>query len=259
MDETMTKKCKYCASDIPIQAIQCSVCKNYQNKFRNNLLFVGGLSGFIALFGSALSFSANQVAQLYKRVSWRDNLTLLELQAESSPLPNSPNSQEIRHRVIVSNDGDGPVFAHSINVDPPSATLAFPLTHLSRFGFSLNRLVNVNSIVLFDNTSEIENKTSNFAFVTNKTGKLPDNLLHSDIPRSQETCFYLTVFNINHSGLKGLDALFRRMEQRLVTYDVPVTFSYLSVHSSILTQTSVMAKIFFKRSNAAACQNISFD
>src|SRR5215471_18667703 len=101
-----TKLCKYCASEIPVQAAQCSVCKNYQKAWRNNLLFVAGLAGFISLIAGAFSFSANQVAQLYKSLFWRDHLNVLEFQTGKSP----------EFRIVLSNSGDGPVFASSITV-----------------------------------------------------------------------------------------------------------------------------------------------
>jgi ribosomal protein L40E len=46
---TSTKSCSYCGSEIPIRATVCPVCKYQQTRWRNNLLFVAGLAGLIAL------------------------------------------------------------------------------------------------------------------------------------------------------------------------------------------------------------------
>lgn len=126
-----TKPCRYCASEIPSKAVLCHVCKSYQATWRNNLLFAAGAAGFITLIAGALSFTVHQIAETYKQVLWRDKINVLELSTGPSP----------HLRVVLSNGGDGPVFASQVVVYWRSGSYRYPI----------DRTVGLNSIEIVDN------------------------------------------------------------------------------------------------------------
>src|SRR5712692_9363005 len=165
-----TKQCRYCASDIPIQAIQCSVCKNYQSAWRNNLLFMAGLTGFITLVAGALSFSVNQASQLYKGLFWRDNLQIVEFETRTYP----------DFRVVLSNGGDGPVWASKIILYWPGGS----------HPFAIDRLVAVNGVETVDRGSKDYDSSKYAGFLGNTTGVASAAVLDSaHILPGDEHCF----------------------------------------------------------------------
>src|SRR5262249_27870497 len=153
--EITTRKCRYCATEIPIQATICATCKYHQSGWRNSLLFLAGLTGFITLTAGVLTFSANQMTRLYMMLSWRDTLKLFAL---SNPA--------CEQHVLLSNTGDGPVFASFLSVHWRGGNHGFPL----------ERLVAPNSIELVNVKSDNKPLPKYEQVLANQTG-LPTDII----------------------------------------------------------------------------------
>src|SRR5262249_14878015 len=98
-----TKPCLYCGSEIAIGATVCSVCKNYQSKWRNGVVFAGGAVGLITLLVSGLAFTVDRLSLAYKNLIWQDRINVLRLVKAGGYL-----------ELAVANIGDGPIFISEI-------------------------------------------------------------------------------------------------------------------------------------------------
>src|ERR1700720_3989255 len=58
--------CVNCGSPILVGARICAVCKTYQSQWRNMLLFVGSIAGFITLLASGVTFIFAQLSSIIK-------------------------------------------------------------------------------------------------------------------------------------------------------------------------------------------------
>src|SRR5262249_32808315 len=98
------KQCRYCGSEIAASATLCPVCKRYQVAWRNTIVLLAGLAGFIALLGSAVVFMADRAAVVYRNLVWNDKVNVLYLRTALWP----------NFATTLSNTGDGPIFVVDI-------------------------------------------------------------------------------------------------------------------------------------------------
>jgi len=75
----MSKKCRFCRTDIDDDAVVCPICQKHQSKTRNELIFFGAIFGLVSGIGSAFLFGIDQIDQLYNRYIVGDNLEVVQL------------------------------------------------------------------------------------------------------------------------------------------------------------------------------------
>jgi hypothetical protein len=243
MAEMTTKKCKYCASDIPIQAIQCSVCKNYQVAWRNNLLFAAGVAGFITLIASAITFTIHEATGIYKGLFWHDDLKVLEL------IDLGAGSMKL----ILSNRGDGPVFADEIVVYSPAGGF---------FDRRIDRLIPANAVELIE-TKSPRIGTEQLHFVANTTG-WPTGAMIESITAFTRHCFLPLAYDVHNSYLKRMQDHYDKTQLgpnklRPVLQPTRGALLYFSVHSNSIIESTFPVSLAFVRSDAIDCQDVSVD
>jgi hypothetical protein len=104
--ENSTKPCIYCGSSIPLSAKLCSVCKSYQSKLRNNLVYFAGIAGLISLLGSAFVYIVSELPNLRKVIAWHDQVKIGSFGATDTR----------NFSIAATNIGDGAVILVSIEV-----------------------------------------------------------------------------------------------------------------------------------------------
>jgi hypothetical protein len=238
-----TKLCRYCASEIAAQAIQCPVCKNYQSAWRNNLLFSAGIAGFVTLAASAIGFTLHQIAETSKQVLWREELNVLEL--ETGPTPYL--------RTVLSNSGDGPVLATEIIVYWRDGSYRYPL----------DRIVAVNSIEIVNNISPTTPPMSNYdSYVGNDTGlPSPKTLEIADIAISgrEPGCLLASMFDADNANLQRMKKFYESGKSKLLLGKAEAKLFFFSAHSGTRIQRNVPIVATFLTLGTPECRKLSFE
>jgi hypothetical protein len=240
-----TKQCRYCASEIPIQATLCATCKYHQSAWHNNLLFVGGLAGFIALVATAIVFAFNQATQAYHYVFRREDVKVLSLAARA------PNLQ-----AVLTNGGDDPVFVTQLIVHHNDG----------HFVLVINKLVNVNEIALVDTMEKQKPGDELFGAAENRSG-LPSKLMihHTKFspytPDDRTYCFYADIYDTQNPSLAAMKEFYTRghFDRKPVILEDRATIFYHSTRASSVSQRTFPVSITFSRFNNEECQKLPLD
>jgi hypothetical protein len=94
--QKITKPCRYCCSDIPLEAIVCTNCKYSQSFIRNQITLLAGLGGLVAL----ITYVISSFSDVRKGLFWSDALNIISVNSDSD--------------VIVQNAGDGDVYVSGL-------------------------------------------------------------------------------------------------------------------------------------------------
>ena len=238
-----TKPCRYCASEIPSKAVLCHVCKSYQATWRNNLLFAAGAAGFITLIAGALSFTVHQIAETYKQVLWRDKINVLELSTGPSP----------HLRVVLSNGGDGPVFASQVVVYWRSGSYRYPI----------DRTVGLNSIEIVDNLQPGDPKSplaKYDSYVGNSTGTPSAQVIaKAEISSRMQACFLPTIFDESNNDLSRMKEHYAAGSSMLATERAEARILFFSAHSGARIESKVPVVAAFLRLGTEECRRIPWD
>lgn len=70
------KKCLYCRSQISKQATVCPKCQRNQSRFRNELLFIGAIVGFLTLFVSPFTYIGKEINIAYQKIVRGDKILI---------------------------------------------------------------------------------------------------------------------------------------------------------------------------------------
>jgi predicted nucleic acid-binding Zn ribbon protein len=154
---TTTKACIYCGSEIPALATICSVCKYHQRRWRNNLIFVGGLGRLLTLIISALTFTVDRATQTYTNLVWKDRINVIDLRW----IDRSPH-------IVLANNGDGPIFVSDVLL----------ITHQGARSISrINKLIASNEIIVHEPKEEQRIWNQNPLWVENASGTPSQEIL----------------------------------------------------------------------------------
>jgi hypothetical protein len=101
MEQTarVTKKCRYCCSDMPLAAKVCLQCKYYQSTIRNQLTLLAGFGGLIAL----LTYFTSSFLEIRKTLYWVDDLRLISVDPYGG--------------YVMQNTGDGDLFIDGVHFE----------------------------------------------------------------------------------------------------------------------------------------------
>lgn len=95
-DSELTQ-CIACRRELPVQSSLCSRCGSYQQAWKNQLRYFSTIVGLATLFLTALVYLASAIPQLWKMLSWRDRVQVLDVSFPGE--------------IILANIGDGDVVA----------------------------------------------------------------------------------------------------------------------------------------------------
>lgn len=213
---TTKKSCIYCGSKIPTRAPVCSVCKYHQRRWRNNLLFLAGLGGLLTLVVSALTFTVDRGAQVYRNLFWQDRVNLIDLRW----IDRSPH-------IVLANNGDGPIFVSHIVL----------LTHRKgRHLHHINKLIAPNEISVVEPKDKERIWEQSPKWVGNESGTPTPGILAEVGELRQEGfgeqfCFTTGFFNENSSSLMMVRQHYREAGIRVVSEPAALHVSFFGSHS----------------------------
>jgi hypothetical protein len=244
-----SKQCRYCASEIPIRAAVCATCKYHQSAWRNNLLFVGGLAGFITLIATAIAFLFSQTTQAYKNFFRREDVRVLSLEAGPPPAL----------RTALVNGGDDPVFATAIVV----------YVRTGSFNLPVNRLINTNEIVTVDavdsvaGLKDLRDNNVKFHFLANKSGFPSEKIIQNTVfkvttPQDVLSCLFPVVLDENNATITSVNQYYEQnYGTKLIILRSHAAIFYHSTRSS--GQRTFPISIAFVSSDRGGCDGIAVD
>jgi hypothetical protein len=98
--------CVMCKTEIPIGAKICGTCNSYQATWRNRLQYIGTMVGVITLIGSMLTYVITSFPTIRTTFFYKDKVHVTAFNS--------------RHRIIISNSGDGGVFVSHLDMQSES-------------------------------------------------------------------------------------------------------------------------------------------
>lgn len=236
------KPCVYCGSPIPSSSTICPTCKFHQSKWRNNLVLIAGLSGFLALMASAVTFVADRSIQLYKNTHWRDDVALLALLT-------GPTGE---YSAVLSNNGDGAIFVIDLLIYWRGDSTQI----------RINKVIEAGSIVVMDTMKYTGPMYQRI--VANLEGKASLQLLQSariwaDPAGPSPPCFLAHVHSEDSTAIRMMDAFYKQGGRRLVTDKGEANLEYFSPHLKIKNRKVFPITIAFAGSTSGNCQGIRTD
>jgi predicted nucleic acid-binding Zn ribbon protein len=235
---TTTKTCIYCGSEIPAHAKICSVCKYDQRRWRNNLIFLGGLGGLLTIIISALTFTLDRATQTYKNLVWQDRINLIDFRwIDWSP------------HIVFANNGDGPIFISDILLQTKRRDRAIR---------KINRLVTPNEIIVVEPKGEELIWKQNPRWVGNESG-IPSHEILDDSDHFKHDgfgnrfCFTRGYFNEDSSAVAMVRQHYGESGIKIVSENAALYVSYVSSHSRkrIKEEFQIIAAYF--KSPASEC------
>jgi|GEM_PF-2111499 len=237
------RPCKYCGSEIPASASICPVCKYHQASWRNTIIFLAGLTGFIAILGSALTFIVDRSVVLYKNIVWKDEVNLLYLRTGLFP----------KFAVTLSNGGDGPIFLADITI--------YWREH--NVQYNMNRALLPNEVTSIGD-GNLDTLSQKYDYYVSSTDGVPTDevVKNSDLAEESEidsACFLRSFFNENNSDVERMNTHFRLYNNIIVSEPAVAYLSYYSLHARQKIKQHFPLMSTFIRLADARCANIPWD
>jgi hypothetical protein len=236
------KNCHYCGSEIAESAVICPACKYHQSTWRNLVLFFAGITGFITLMVSGFTFIADRATELYKNMTWKDDVRVVSLTTALSP----------NFSVVISNVGSGPVFVSDIVVHWRGGNSSL----------HINERINAGEFLKFHDIA-LPGKPNYNAFVHSLSG-VPSQGVLNDAARDEEgepnkRCFLVVYFLPDSNDIERMNKFYSAHGRKLAVDQASARISFFSLHSRAKIQTDLPVSVTFVRSSADRCQGISFD
>lgn len=232
-----TKVCSYCGSNIAAQAILCPTCKSYQSAWRNSLLFIAGLTGFITILAGVATYVFHEATDLYKQL-FRQELNVLELETEQTPFL----------KITMQNNGVGPVYASELVVSWRGGSYRYPI----------GKVVALNSIETIDNLPN-DPFLGKFTWLHNKSGVVSDDILHDAVIMgdhfdSKTTCILVGIFDKNNADLLRMSDFMSEHGEAFTRDDGNVSINYFSAHSGTQIHQEIPVVVGFLKNPTPECQ-----
>lgn len=201
-------RCTYCASPlISTRARMCPVCKSWQSRWKNNLVFFGGSAGVLALLFTAATYVSTTI---YTALSQRQDAQVLQFQY--------PGHQ------IVDNSGTVPLMLshyefvwHSGKKPPMNAVVTIGEELPPRKVFSHK-----------DDATVFKDRLAPEGFIANPNGDGTPFL--SNASPEYDKCYLMVFFAEDAPELKYLDSFFKQSNVKLATVKIDrATLFYYSI------------------------------
>lgn len=240
----ITKKlCRYCGSEIYVSAILCPICKSYQNKWRSIGIYIARITGFIALFASAIAFVASHVAVLMHNYQWKDNANVLYFRSG-----NFPSS----FRIVIANTGDGQIYVRELRIWWKESVRSY----------AIDSEVDIDKIYSYDNLHLGELSAHGYQeFIANFTGHVNADVAYSSTQElAHEECFFSVFFSSNAGDIEHMNEYYKMYDRKLVSEPVNATLYFYSAHLRRFEKVKVPAVItFLRRRSEDKCMAIPID
>jgi len=233
--------CRYCGSEISARAVMCPVCKLYQSRWRNNLLFLAGLVGFFGLLASAATFVLDRSLGMWNSFFGGDRIRVLSFHARAA----SPE-----YRIVVTSLGPWPVFLYDVTVH----------WHGGSRSYDVSRMIEKNAIAVIDRETP-EAVVGVGDLLGTRDGKLNEIILrYSSFPINQYTdhvCFFPAIYNDENHRIARMKAHYLSTGMQLVTASVRAYTSFYSPQAGKTIQQDFPAITLFAMSNSPHCKDLS--
>jgi hypothetical protein len=101
--ERDTVKCVECRQPIPAGARVCRNCSSFQVRWKNDLKYISTIVGVLTAIAALIVYFITVMPTLRKNLAWKDHIQVLEFLSN--------------REVVLTNDGDGPVFVSHIAIE----------------------------------------------------------------------------------------------------------------------------------------------
>jgi hypothetical protein len=193
------------------------------------------------LIVSALAFTIQQVTETHHRLFWRDSLKILELRTGQYPF----------FKVILANDGDGPVYASLITIFWQGGT--YPL--------AVERIVPVNGIEIVEGKPPIEKPFLQSATTLADNVGVPSKWLLDNSALVQTDaaprCFSVFIYDVNNATLEVVRRAYASTGQKLVVGSASAEVLFISSHSGARKSGNVPVAATFAGPHDQNCKDNS--
>lgn len=246
-----TKPCAYCGSPILISATLCPICKAYQSKLRNVVLYIAGIAGLIGLLGSAFVYIVSEIPNIYKILMWRDQIKLWEFSARYYP----------NFSLSLSNVGDGPIIVSSIliywNDSVPNAP-----PRRGNAQYTVGKVVQPTDTLIIPAKPDARNDY--YLDIANTSGRPNSTVIsHSSIayenPRSNpSTCFMMVFYNEDAVAISRMQNAYGSEGLRVVQEPIRGVVVYYRIHDKKEVRTAFPVVATFERSTNPECAALNY-
>lgn len=238
-------KCKYCKEDIVPNASVCKTCGSHQTFWRNWSLFVGSITGGIALVLSGLLYFGDCIEKLQRNLTWEDSVRLVAL--------HHVDGNRGFSSMAIQNDGDGQVFVTGVTIST------------GRGKPNLSIVVNASIDAETFYPIEIGDLGPTFeemdGYIANKTGIPTLEMLGSATNDLNEksACFVRRFFNQNSYDVQRMSVLFSKTGSRLILEPVDLTVHFISARDGRSLEEKSKGQATFSRRKTDECLAITLD
>jgi hypothetical protein len=205
------QQCIACGSPIEARASICPVCRSWQSGWKNHLVFLGGIAGFLVILATAITYVSNTV---YTILSQRDDAEILQLQY--------PGYQ------IFDNSGTIPILLSHLQLSWPGGDATVIVGQ---------RLAPNEMFYKADDLLKMKSDHPSAALVANSSGNGTALLSKSSPFPYTNKCYSLVFFSENAPELAELNNFFAPRKLRLATVKLTsATLFYYSTNDAVLHQ-----------------------
>jgi hypothetical protein len=226
------KACRWCGSLIPKAALLCKECKSYQSSWRSFTLYVGSITGILALLGSSLTFMAANWGKIFR--TYRVNLVYL------SVLPGHEFTG------IISNSGNSPIFVSHLTVYWRGGNESFPiLKTIASNEFSVIQRKDVEAWP-YD------------GFLGTPNGEVFESLLRSTVNnvKDDEGCFVTYFYSEHADDLTRMNSYYASLGTKLVTDSARLQIHYNNMDDEKPLKESFKAVATFLQRKKPDCKQV---
>ena len=182
------KLCVECKSEIHPGAGLCPVCKTYQRKLRRNIQYFATVIGVITALAGVFVYIISTLPTVRRFLWWRDKIEVVEFYSNVG--------------VAIANSGDGDAYVSRVSVALPDVPPGLPDVRLVGKSFEVGVTVPSGSVIQRKFSGE------RLEFIHNTTKDDWLTLARQATSTSQDSCFLLIYFSVNHPALQQMQSAY---------------------------------------------------